>query len=135
MTPFLIFRIEKYHCYYFFFRVQGESSVGKISFRLCNKIGPKDLFYQLKKPLKHGMITKQCVTIIINGINNVGLLFHLPRFYVEYRLKWQQNLYKIVKFLKTQTKGIGAYDEIQGLSFDTFFFFLSSELRKIFDKN
>ena len=70
------------------------------------------------------MITKQCVTIIINGINNVGLLFHLPRFYVEYRLKWQQNLYKIVKFLKTQTNGIGAYDEIQSLSFDTFFFVL-----------
>ena len=123
MTPFLIFSIEKYQCYYVFFRVQGESSVGKISFRLCNKIGPKDLFYQLKKPLKHGMITKQCVTIIINGINNVGLLFHLPRFYVEYRLKWQQNLYKIVKFLKTQTNGIGAYDEIQGLSFDTLIFF------------
>ena len=80
--------------------------------RLCN-ISPKDLFYQLKKPLKHGLVTKQTVTVTKDGQNNVGLLFHLPRFYVEYRLKWQQNLYKVVKYLKSQVNSVGAYDDIK----------------------
>ena len=71
------------------------------------------MFYQLKKPLKYGMITKQTMSIRIDEKNNAGSLFHLPRFYVEYRLKWQQHLYDIVKFLKTQNDGIGAYDRIQ----------------------
>ena len=59
------------------------------------------------------MITKQTMSIRIDEKNNAGSLFHLPRFYVEYRLKWQQHLYDIVKFLKTQNDGIGAYDRIQ----------------------
>lgn len=93
-------------------RYEGDCTLGNVSLKLC-KLSAKDLFYHRKSLLKHGLITKQSYAVRVRDQNLFGLLFHLPRFYVEYRPKWQQNIYNIVKFLKTKTNGIGTYAEIK----------------------
>ena len=43
----------------------------------------------------------------------LGLLFHLPRFFREYRLKRHQTLFQVINFLKTKENGISSYEEVR----------------------
>ena len=92
-------------------REQGQNTLGKVSLRAC-KISPKDLFYHRKALLKHGLVIKQVTSIRVNNCNTHSLLFHLPRFYVEYRPLYLKSLHQIVIFLKSRNNGVATFEEI-----------------------
>ena len=92
-------------------REQGQNTLGKVSLRAC-KISPKDLFYHRKALLKHGLVIKQVTSIKFNNCNQHSLLFHLPRFYVEYHPLHLKALHQIINFLKSKKDGVATFEEI-----------------------
>ena len=82
-----------------------------MSLKACN-IGAKDLFYHRKNLLKYGLIIKQPASLRVKNINTSSLLFHLPRFYTEYRPAYLKTLHTILTYLKTKKDGVSTFEDI-----------------------
>ena len=82
-----------------------------MSLKACN-ISAKDLFYHRKNLLKHGLIIKQPASIRVKNINTNSLLFHLPRFYTEYRPAYLKTLHAIITYLKTRKDGLSTWEDM-----------------------
>ncbi|KAF0310392.1 hypothetical protein FJT64_018584 [Amphibalanus amphitrite] len=85
-------------------RFHGEITVGVQGLGVL-KEPPKNLYYLRKKLLEYRLITKQGFCMRgSNGKNCQGRLYHLPRFFREFRPKYEVMIEQAVEILRAQPK-------------------------------
>lgn len=90
----------------------GEVTTGKLSMQtLCKD--PKTLFYYRKVLIKLKLIQKQPLNLKINNQNAIGGLYHLPRFYNEFKTHKQLIIEQIIHMLKKREKFRMEYAEVR----------------------
>lgn len=93
-------------------RKLGEVTTGKLSMQLLCK-DPKTQFYYRKILLKHKLIYRQAFHMKSNNMNVMSGLYHLTRFYNEFKSNKQILIEQIVDVLKKKPNFRIEYAELR----------------------
>lgn len=95
-------------------RKLGEATTGKLSMQtLCKD--PKTLFYYRKVLVKEKLIQKQNLNMRCNFQNVINGLYHLTRFYNEYKTNKQILIEQFIEILRKKEKFRMEYAELRFL--------------------
>uniref|UniRef100_A0A182P3V1 Uncharacterized protein n=1 Tax=Anopheles epiroticus TaxID=199890 RepID=A0A182P3V1_9DIPT len=95
-------------------RFNGETSHGKFS--LVEVTGDSSsLFYHRKVLSGAKLITRQNLSIRVEDISIQGMVFHLPRYYMEMKTKQLTIVERVVNELKQRDNYMADYEEIKML--------------------